>query len=189
MPESALSICPDDENNADPQERRRCGIFGAEEIYNRYSGELYGYLFSLTHSRTDAEDLLSEVFVRVLTGLKSFRGESSVRTWLYAIARNVWLEQLRKTRRAVNIDDLLSVYVEDTVQGDVLVRIAADRVMEHLNNMDARMRSVVLMRSEGYSYDEIAARHGIASSSARVIEHRARKKLKELLEKEGLIDE
>ena len=160
-----------------------------EEIYRRYSGELFGYLFSLARSRADAEDLLSETFIRALKGLASFRGESSVRTWLYAIARNVWLEHMRKTRRIENIDDLLGVYVEDSVADSAMARIAVSRVREYLADMDERTRNIVVLRSEGYGYEEIAARQGISASSARVIEHRARKKLRELLEREGLTGE
>lgn len=175
--------------NAGPQERRRCFIFGVEEIYEKYSGELYGYLFSLTRSRADAEDLLSEVFIRILTGLHSFRGESSLRTWLYAVARNVWLEQLRKKRRAVNREELLSVYAEDSACGEALANLAAGRILELVNRMDEPARSVVLLRSEGFHYEEIAERLHIKASSARVVEHRARRRLRELLEKEGMIDE
>ena len=160
-----------------------------EEIYRRYSGELFGHLISLTRSRADAEDLLSETFVRALKGLSSFRGESSIRTWLYAIARNVWLEHVRRSRSAASIDDLLGIYVEDSVADDALARIAVGRIRECLAAMDERTRNIVVMRSEGYSYDEIAARQQMTASSARVIEHRARKKLKELLAKEGLTDE
>lgn len=172
-----------------PAGREAIGIFGVEEIYDKYSGELYGYLFSLTRSRADAEDLLSEVFVRVLTGVSSFRGESSLRTWLYAIARNVWLEQLRKKRRAVKPEELLHVYAQESVFGEAMANLAAGRIRECVEAMDEPARSVVLMRSEGFGYEEIAGKLQIKASSARVIEHRARKRLKEMLEKEGLIDE
>ena len=164
-------------------------MFGMEEIYRKYSAELFGYLISLTHSRADAEDLLSETFVRALTALSSFRGESSIRTWLYAIARNVWLERLRKSRRIESLDDLLSVYAEDSVADHALAHIAVCRIEEALSQLDERTRTIVLLRSEGYSYDEIAARLHMQPSTARVIEHRTRKKLKELLQKEGLLDE
>lgn len=160
-----------------------------EEIYEKYSGELYGYLLSLTHSRSDAEDLLSEVFVRVLTGISSYRGESSLRTWLFAIARNVWLEQLRKKRQAMSLEERLIVYAQDSASGEAMANIAAGHILECVNRLDESARSVVILRSEGYRYEEIAERIGVKASSARVIEHRAKKKLRELLEKEGLIGE
>ncbi len=160
-----------------------------EEIYEKYSGELYGYLLSLTRSRSEAEDLLSEVFVRVLMGMSSFRGESSLRTWLFAIARNVWLEQLRRKRRAASLEERLYIYAQDSASGEAMANLAAGRIMECVNRLEEPARSVVLLRSEGYRYEEIAERIGIRASSARVMEHRAKKKLRELLEKEGLMDE
>lgn len=75
------------------------------EIYKKYSPELYRYLLSLTHRSADAEDLLSETFLRALAKLSTFRGDSSIRTWLYAIARNVWIESLRKSRDTLNLDE------------------------------------------------------------------------------------
>jgi len=160
-----------------------------EEIYEKYSGELYGYLLSLTHRRSEAEDLLSEVFIRVLTGVSSFRGESSLRTWLYAIARNVWLEQLRKRRRAVSLAERLYVYAGDSASCEAIGNVAVGSIMECVNRLDEPTRSVVLMRSEGYRYEEIAEKLGVRISSARVMEHRAKKKLRDFLKEEGLIDE
>ncbi|MDO5541106.1 MAG: RNA polymerase sigma factor [Eubacteriales bacterium] len=163
-------------------------VHEAEKIYIEYSTELYRYFLSLTHSSTDAEDLLSETFIRALKKLPSFRGDSSVRTWLYSIARNVWFEFIRKSRDALNLDDMLEVYIDDSILDAVSNSMLAERVRLHLMNMDERAQKVVLMRSEGYSYDEISGKLQITSNSARVIEHRTKKKLKELLIREGFID-
>lgn len=159
-----------------------------EEIYKKYSPELYRYLLSLTHSSADAEDLLSETFLRALAKLSTFRGDSSIRTWLYAIARNVWIESLRKSRDTLNLDDMLEIYIDDNILASVSTGIMAQRIKAYLTDMDERTRNVILMRSEGYSYAEIAAKLQISDNSARVIEHRTRKRLKDLLIKEGFID-
>lgn len=164
-------------------------IHDIEQIYTTYSPELYRYLLSLTHSSADAEDLLSDTFLRALVKLPTFRGDSSIRTWLYAIARNTWLEHLRKVRDTLNVDDLLELYIEDYVLSDVSAVILLNQVKAALTGMGERAQRIILMRSEGYSYEEIAAKLQISPSSARVIEHRTRKKLKELFIKEGLINE
>ena len=64
-----------------------------EELYRRYRMDLYRYLCFLTHDPVQAEDLLSETFVRVIKRLPTFRGECEVKTWLFGIARNIWLER------------------------------------------------------------------------------------------------
>ena len=141
-----------------------------EELYNAYRTDLYRYLCHLTHDPAEAEDLLSETFLRALRRLHTYRGDCAVKTWLFGIAHNVWLESLRKRRPTVSADDLLETYLTD------------DTLPDHTDN---RARRVVQLRAQGYSYAEIAARLGISESSARVIEHRTRTWLKQQLAKEG----
>ena len=84
-----------------------------EQLYLTYKQDVYRYLCSLTHNTAEAEDLLSETFLRALKRLPFFRGDCAARTWLFGIARNVWLESLRKRRPALDLDDLLDWYLED----------------------------------------------------------------------------
>ncbi len=160
-----------------------------EQIYVKYSAELYRYLFSLTHNAADAEDLLSETFLRALRKLPSFRGDSSIRTWIYAIARNVWLEFVRKSHQGKNVNDMLEVYLDDNNFEHVAGQILTEYIREQMLQMNERTRNVILLRSEGYSYEEIAEKLQITANSARVIEYRVRRKLRETLLKEGMVDE
>lgn len=157
-----------------------------EELYRRYRTDLYRYLCHLTHDPAEAEDLLSETFLRALNRLHTYRGDCAVKTWLFGIARNIWLEGLRKKRPAASTDDLLESYLaEDTLAEHTDTRLQWQRVRELLQQKDDRTRRVVQLRAAGYSYNEIAARLHISESSARVIEHRTRIWLKEMLAKEG----
>ena len=70
-----------------------------------------------------AEDLLSETFVRVIKRLPTFRGECEVKTWLFGIARNIWLESLRRRHQSVSLDDLMERYITD----DALTETTAAR--------------------------------------------------------------
>lgn len=157
-----------------------------EELYNTYRMDLYRYLCHLTHDPAEAEDLLSETFLRALKRLHTYRGDCAVKTWLFGVARNVWLESLRKHRPTVSADDLLETYLtDDTLPDHTDTRLQWQRVQALLQQKDDRARRVVQLRAEGYSYAEIAARLGISESSARVIEHRTRTWLKQQLAKEG----
>jgi len=153
-----------------------------EELYNTYRTDLYRYL---CHP-AEAEDLLSETFLRALRRLHTYRGDCVVKTWLFGIAHNVWLESLRKRRPTVSADDLLETYLtDDTLPDHTDTRLQWQRVQALLQQKDDRARRVVQLRAQGYSYAEIAARLGISESSARVIEHRTRTWLKQQLAKEG----
>ena len=157
-----------------------------EELYNTYRTDLYRYLCHLNHDPAEAEDLLSETFLRALRRLHTYRGDCVVKTWLFGIAHNVWLESLRKRRPTVSADDLLETYLtDDTLPDHTDTRLQWQRVQALLQQKDDRARRVVQMRAQGYSYAEIAARLGISESSARVIEHRTRTWLKQQLAKEG----
>lgn len=57
-----------------------------EELYRLYRADLYRYLCHLTHNPAEAEDLLSETFLRALKRLQTYRGDCAVKTWLFGIA-------------------------------------------------------------------------------------------------------
>ena len=157
-----------------------------EELYNTYRMDLYRYLCHLTHDPAEAEDLLSETFLRALKRLHTYRGDCAVKTWLFGIARNVWLESLRKRHPTVSTDDLLETYLaDDTLSEATDIRLQWQRVQALLQQKDDHARRVVQLRAEGYSYTEISQMLRISESSARVIEHRTRTWLKQQLAKEG----
>lgn len=65
-------------------------------LYEDYHQDVFRFLIYLTRSRTLAEDLVHEVYVRVLRGYQGFKGESSEKTWLFSIAKNVAIDHFRK---------------------------------------------------------------------------------------------
>ena len=158
-----------------------------EELYRNYKRDVYSYLYRLTRDPLLAEDLLSETFVNAIRGISRFRGESSVKTWLFGIARNLWLRELKKTRPTVAYRDFLGKYVSGAVEEDFLARQTLERVEVLLQSKDERTREVVRLRANGYSYGEIGRELGISESSARVIEYRARQWLREKLREEDLL--
>lgn len=124
-----------------------------EELYRLYRTDLYRYLCHLTHDPAEAEDLLSETFLRTLKRLHTYRGDCAVKTWLFGIARNIWLEGLRKKHPTTSTDDLLEgCLAEDTLTERTDSRLQWQRVKELLQQRDDRARRVVQLRAMGYSY-------------------------------------
>lgn len=157
-----------------------------ENLYKMYRQDLYSYLLSLTRNKPQAEDLLSETFIRAIQGLAGFRGDSSVKTWLFGIARNLWLQQLRGQHQTLSYDDLLEVYMAETLGDSLLNKLLLHRIQELLDEWGGSAAQVVRLRAAGYSYSEISSRLKISESSARVMEYRIRQRLRTTLEKEGL---
>ena len=148
-----------------------------EQIYTQYRQDVYRYLCSLTRDAALAEDLLSETFLRALTGLSGFRKGACVRTWLFSIARHVWIDGLRRKRHVLSGDELLARYVD--------ARALAARAKELLQTRRPPAGEVLWLRAQGYSFAEIAQRCGVSESAARTLDFRTRHWLREQLQKEG----
>ena len=157
-----------------------------ENLYLEYKQDVFNYLLSHTHDPTLSEDLLSETFVKAIYSIGRFKGNSSIKTWLFGIARNLWLQNLRKYRVTVEYSDLLEVYVTDNIFENFYTKQIYERVDELLKTKDIQVQKIVKMRVEGISYSEISDRIGISENSARVIDFRTKKWLKDMLKKEGL---
>lgn len=157
-------------------------------LYEQYRNEVYGYLLSLTKDPTLAEDLLGDTFCAAITGVPKFRGESQIRTWLFTIARNKWYDHLRRLRIAPDESSLAALYLSDTAPNPELLVLRKEmgrRAMELLKQEPERTQQILWLRIEGYSFLEIGQRFDISEGSARVIDFRARRKLKQLLMEEG----
>jgi RNA polymerase sigma-70 factor (ECF subfamily) len=158
-----------------------------EKLYFEYKQDIYNYLLNLTHDPTLSEDLLSETFVKAILSVGNFKGNSSIKTWLFGIARHLWLQNLRRDRPTVEYSDLIDVYVTDRTIDSVITKQIADRVYELLKSKEERTQKIISMRINGISYYEISEKVGISENSARVIDFRIKKWLKSVLEREELI--
>jgi RNA polymerase sigma-70 factor (ECF subfamily) len=153
----------------------------------QYKTDVYYYLISLTHDATLSEDLLSETFLKAIHSLPTFKNNSSIKTWLFGIARNLWLQHLRNLKPQVEYNDLLGLYIAEAIEDQLITKQATDRITELLKSKEERTQKIINMRVDGLSYSEIAQTLNISESSARVIEFRTKKWLKATLEQEGLM--
>ena len=160
-----------------------------EKIYKLYKDDIYKYLISLTHDPGLSEDLLSETFIRAIKSIHRFKGDSSIKTWLFSIARYTWYDYLRKERKELPLHNLINLYINENIEKETVNKEVAERIIELLKEEDERNRDIVIMRINGYSYYDIGIKHNISESSARVINFRTRNKIKAVLEKEGLGNE
>lgn len=163
-----------------------------EKLFCSYYKDIYRYLYSLTHDSTLSEDLASEVFLEVVKSIARFRGEADIKTWMFSIARHKWMDYLRKKNRRVQTEVLSDLVGEQElanakgIEEQYLDKELLERIYVLLKEEPERTRSIVKLRIEGYSFYEIAKKENISESSARVIYFRAKEKIKQVLEKEGL---
>lgn len=78
---------------------RRSGEF--EQIYQQHIRQVYGYLYSILGNVQDAEDICGQTFLVVYETLQTFRGNSSIKSWIFRIARNKAMDHFRKRKRII----------------------------------------------------------------------------------------
>ncbi|HMA23661.1 MAG TPA: RNA polymerase sigma factor [Gemmatimonadaceae bacterium] len=163
--------------------RAQQGDVGAfETLYRIHAPAAYAVCRRMLGNDDEARELLQDVFVRTWERLPSFRGESSLDTWLHRLAVNVVLERLRGSKRdAGRHADLSDDAIGRSPEADVDARMDLDTALATLP--DGARKVFVLHDVYGYSHDEIASLTGIAPATARVQLWRARRALMRVLER------
>lgn len=157
-------------------------------LFKQYKTDVYAFLLSITHDNTIAEDLTSETFLSAIKSLHRFKEQSSIKTWLFSIARFKWYEHLRKNKLNFTDSDFLIYAISDVnIEQDFIIEEVAKRIYDLLEK--DKNKDIFLMRVYGYSFYEISQKYNISESSARVVYFRVRKKIKETLLKEGYFNE
>lgn len=156
-----------------------------KQLYERYHNDIFRYVMRLTGDADLSEELVSETFLSAITALPGFRGDTDIKRWLLTIARNKWFDHLRRKKEHICVDQMQTVDVLPTPDEWAFQRLAIKRFWELLEEEEPRVRQVVKMRLEGYSFYEIGETLGIRESSARVVEFRARERLRRRLVQEG----
>ena len=159
-----------------------------KNIYEQYKQDVFNYLMSLTNNAFLSEDLVSETFLSAIKSIHTFKGKSTIKTWLFSIARNKWYEHMRKEKKNISLDDLSYNYltIESNLEESVIKGELFNEIKCLLEKEEDRTKDIVMMRIEGYSYIEISKKHNIYESSARVIDYRAKKKIRENLKERGV---
>ena len=162
-----------------------------QELFALYQRDVYLYLYSLCHDASLAEELTADTFLEVVKSFHRFRGDSDEKTWLFSIARHRWYTYLRrkKNQPTAELPVELTESGEPSPEDRICDRAAARRAEELLELEPERTRKIVALRLEGLSFHEIGQRCGVSENSARVIDFRARARLRAKLKEEGYTDE
>lgn len=162
------------------------------DLVHRYQDPVYGMTLRFVRSAGDAEDLAQEAFLRAYRGLDGFKGDARFGTWLYRIAWNLCADWLRRNRKpgraALTIDDAAGV-ADGRVDLEEGLLAAEERqeVRRALDRLDEKYRSVlILLYYQKLTYDQIAAVLDVPLKTVETRLYRARKLLKESLQRAGV---
>jgi RNA polymerase sigma-70 factor (ECF subfamily) len=151
-------------------------------LYQAHVGRVYAICLRLAGERREAEELTQDVFVRVWQQLESFRGESAFGTWLHRVAVNEVLGRFRaRSRRSRHetAEDLDLYDPPSPASGPPPIDLEAA-----ISRLPAGARRVFVLHDvEGFQHEEIATLAGIAIGTSKAQLHRARRLLRESLDR------
>jgi RNA polymerase sigma-70 factor (ECF subfamily) len=165
-----------------------------QEIYAAYQPRVLRYLARLA-GELEAEDLTQEVFLKINQGLKSFRGEAQLSTWIYRIATNAAIDKMRsaafKASSERGLPDDLEAIEDQDVWTEEVPALLEQQLMrkemyqcfeDFLQQLPANYRTVfVLSEFEGLTNQEIAEILGLSLGTVKIRLHRGRTRLFEAL--------
>ncbi len=168
-----------------------------ETLVDRYSGDIYALLYRLTENPEEASDLTQDTFLRAVRSIKTFRGDSELKTWLFRIAINESRNRFRwwkRRRRDLTISIDANIGESETRFSDTLADKAISPEEETLSHereaaisaalldiQEVYREAIVLCDVEGLSYEETADALGIGIGTVKSRISRGREELRRRL--------
>jgi RNA polymerase sigma-70 factor (ECF subfamily) len=180
------------------EQAREYDLQALAEIYDRYAASIYRYLYRYLGDPAQAEDLTSDVFVRLLQVLGTRRApRKQLRGWLYRVAHNLAMDSFRRAARSgtVSLDE------HPHLEGDGKLAAADDApvVLVERNQTQEQLRAavrqltrdqqqVILLRfGEGLKIGDVSELMGKSEGAIKVLQHRAVKRLRKMLDGEEML--
>lgn len=153
------------------------------ELYEKYRKEILLYVYSLCHSREVAEDITQEVFMKAILSLNEEHG--NFRAWLYTVARNLTYNHTRKNQNKAKVIEELKhgTFVEDDIGETIVTNERYRELYEAISRLPENYREILIMQYfSNMQLKDVAAVLGLTPGNARILAHRAKNKLREMME-------
>ena len=142
-----------------------------EELYQRYGTEIFRYLYAMCRDRLLAEDIMQDAFCRALISLPS--SHVNARAWLYMVGRNLLINEMKKRKRELCLDDMESRDVQRRKSGEGIAdgdpeeqairKEENSMLQEALLSLDERKREILILNYfERFTLKEAAVIMGIS---------------------------
>lgn len=162
---------------------------GYKLIFEYYKEELYGYIRKIVITHENADDVLQNTLIKVFQNIAGFRGESSLKSWVYSIAHRESLQLLRKnkrqaTTRSEEIDERPELYSDPYFKGER----AHWLLLEAVAALPERQKQVFELKYfEDLKYSEIAEILELSEGGLKSSYHHAVKKIKEFIQSNSFV--
>jgi len=175
----------------DDNELVRLVLGGNQQAYARlvdkYKGRIFAHLYRMIGQRQDAQDLAQEVFTKAYFKLDTFHPDGNFSAWLYRVAANHCLDELRRRKQTVKtLGEEVELIDAKTPEDELLQKEQQQLLLRQMKGLEEEYRSVLVLRYiDQLSYKEISKALELPTTTVQMRLHRARKKLREGLEKGG----
>ncbi len=151
-------------------------------LYDRYQPPVFSYVYYRVDDQALAEDLTSEVFVRMVAKIHTYHATSPLLAWLYTIARNLITDHYRQASRVSPLNERTAMSTHDPTE-EVHRRIREAELRTALKRLNEEQRQVVILKFiERRSNVQIATLLGKTEGAVKSLQHRALDALRRLLE-------
>ncbi|MCQ2468250.1 MAG: sigma-70 family RNA polymerase sigma factor [Ruminococcus sp.] len=160
-----------------------------DEIYKMYSADLYKFIMKLCRNEAQAMDIMQDTMLKAITSIDKFRGDCSIKTYLFTIARNLYTDSIKKAEsKNVSSDELETEFPDNSSFVDRLAdKESALKIHRLLHLLDEPYKEIFSLRVFAeLSFKEIGGVFGKTENWARTTFFRGKKKLIELMDKEEL---
>lgn len=162
-----------------------------ELLMQEYGRRILHLIYLLVKDRSQAEDITQEVFIKVYRNLDGFRQESDIKTWIYRIAVNEAKKHLRswsirKIFASSKVNEFVEQQYTSRMEGKLLESLNREEFAKLITRLPFQYRQIIALHYyQDLAIEEVAAVLSLSSGAARNKLYRARKKLKEIMEREG----
>ena len=158
-----------------------------EQLVIKYKNQIIFFISGYTKDISIAEDISQDVFVYILLNKEQYDFKYSFKTYLYMIAKCRAINYLKREKRAISGLDYNNLYIEDNDLEEIVYKNeASQNIRKVINKLKPDYQAVICLTSlEGFKYKEVAKIMNKNVGQVKVMLNRAKRKLKEALEKEG----
>ena len=167
-----------------------------EEIISLYEKKVFSTIYYMVKNDNEIEDIAQEVFIKIYKNLGNFKEESTLYTWIYRITINVCIDEIKKRKKVVYLDETI-----DTEDGEMELQLPdeskspseiveendlKERLERCIRKLPENQRIMIVLRDiKGFTYMEIAEMLKMNLGTVKSKINRARASLKELLDEDG----
>ena len=179
------------------EESKKGNIDAFEQLIKDHKKSAFNIALRVLRNVEDAEDASQEALIKVFRNIKSFNMESTFKVWLYRIVVNTCIDfKRRKSITAISIDETMDLgsgreiqreITDHSSNPDALIERSFDKQMvnDAINMLEDDFKTIILLRDiKGFTYDEISQILDCNLGTVKSRLSRARKRLKEILERE-----